>query len=65
MLASLTVLPAVLNLLHQFGWSMTKKRTRGGKPAAIELMPQPVEHPTPSEAQRGGSADHNGENHTR
>ena len=28
MLASLTVLPAVLNLLHQFGWSMTKKRTR-------------------------------------
>jgi hypothetical protein len=27
MLASLTVLPAVLNLLSQFGWSMTRKRT--------------------------------------
>jgi hypothetical protein len=26
MVASLTVLPAVLNLLNQFGWSMTKKR---------------------------------------
>jgi predicted RND superfamily exporter protein len=26
MMASLTVLPAVLNLLNQFGWSMTRKR---------------------------------------
>jgi uncharacterized membrane protein YdfJ with MMPL/SSD domain len=26
MLASLTVLPAVLNLLRRFGWSMTTKR---------------------------------------
>ncbi|MEO8428878.1 MAG: MMPL family transporter, partial [Verrucomicrobiota bacterium] len=33
MVASLTVLPAVLNLLSQFGWSMTKKR-KLGKPAA-------------------------------
>ncbi len=30
MLASLTVLPAVLHLLNQFGWSMTKKRNRKG-----------------------------------
>jgi len=29
MVASLTVLPAVLNLLNQFGWSMTKKRKPG------------------------------------
>ncbi len=28
MLASLTVLPAVLHFLNQFGWSMTKKRSR-------------------------------------
>ena len=28
MLASLTVLPAVLTLLNEFGWSMTRKRTR-------------------------------------
>jgi predicted RND superfamily exporter protein len=28
MLASLTVLPAVLHLLNKFGWSMTEKRKR-------------------------------------
>ena len=33
MVASLTVLPAILNLLNQFGWSMTKKR-KPGKSAA-------------------------------
>lgn len=30
MLAALTVLPAVLHFLNQFGWSMTKKRVRPG-----------------------------------
>jgi len=28
MVASLTVLPVVLHLLNEFGWSMTEKRRR-------------------------------------
>jgi hopanoid biosynthesis associated RND transporter like protein HpnN len=38
MLVSLTVLPAVLNLLSQFGWSMTAKRQRRKSESAGALV---------------------------